>query len=365
MKLDHVKIQNYKSILDFECKLSEGVNVFVGHSDSGKSNVVRALRDFFFNATGDSAVTAKKTKCTIIVNDVIWNKGRGVNQYVLPTGTFENVGRTSPQELRTLFKIDEIYWDETHAKKLQFIQQHEPKFFLDDSFTGSLNAKILGLVSGIQRTYNGNRLVINDIKDAKSRRQTADTIKKQAEEDLTKYEHLPKIKHILDVIQKSIGNLKSLEATNERLKEIRNDIEDITSQLSVLENTTLTTIDMSSIQRLQKDALTISRLRKISKEGAQILEEIDIHRHASEIELNVDFSQLEETIKTCSSLRRSTNVLASIKSQYKIEQSDLSELEMELKEVDEELKGLVNGTDICPLTNCEFCAGCKDKICCI
>ena len=365
MKISYIKAENYKSILKFEAHLSPGVNVFVGPSDSGKSNVVRMIRDFFFNASGDGVVTAKQTRCSIAVNDCIWEKGKGLNRYVLPMGTFENVGRTSPQELRSLFKVDEIQWDDTHSKRLQFIQQHEPKFFLDESFTGSLNAKILGLVSGIQRTYNGNKLVINDIRDAKGRRDTALSIKVTAETDIVKYNGLPKQKHILDVIEKSLVALKAMEQNYNKLVTLYQETENIHGH--ILNLTQCIPEDAlaydKAIQSIYKDALATNSIRKVMSEAKDLYTEILQAEKIDDIEIDIDMlnqlrTKAAETIKIKSVLSE----VVTLKDAYKTETTSIKTLESDLETTVNELQTIVNETDTCPLINDQFCVGCKDKI---
>lgn len=363
MKLEFFKVKNYKSIVDFECRFGSGVNVFTGPSDSGKSNVIRALRDFFFNAKGDDVITAKKDKCTVVVNDCIWNKGKGVNQYVTPEGTYENVGRTSPQQLRERFKIDEIAWDENNTKKLQFIQQHDPKFFLDESYTGSLNAKILGLVSGIQRTYNGNRLVLGDIKDAKSRKESLEIACKQSEQELKKYASLPKKAKLITAIKTVMTDLEKIENKHNSISGLFISISSTKEMITELEETICPPIDTCNLADLQTLMDQINKLSKLYGEVLDLKHEIKNIGEIDGIEIDPDTTiELKEKFEKIERIKETLDTINSIKSEYQSNNAEMTDLESEKSELETDLHSAIQTMDLCPLTKNEFCDGCKDKI---
>lgn len=363
-KLNFVKIHNYKSIVDFSCYLGKGVNVFTGPSDSGKSNVIRAFRDFFFNAKGDEVVTAKKDKCSITIDDCTWNKGKGLNQYVTPEGTYENVGRTSPQQLRDHFKIDEIAWDEANSKKLQFIQQHDPKFFLDESYTGSLNAKILGLVSGIQRTYNGNRLVLNDLKDAKSRRDSLEIVCKQTEVELKKYDDLPRRKKIVDAIKKAIDKLQGIETEYDKLDTLVTTIKDSKARITTLEKGLIEPLETNDLFELKKLSTNIERLSSVFHEAKRLDGEIKAISRCTATEIETDdITKLKETHAKIRAIESIVEEASDLVADHKAFTLEVTQYEKQQSELEEELQSLVATLKICPLTNDSFCDGCKEKIC--
>ena len=60
---------------------------------------------------------------SVMINDVMWERGEGINRYRNKQGVFNNVGRNSPQEIRDDLRIDEVNWDENLTKKIQFIEK--------------------------------------------------------------------------------------------------------------------------------------------------------------------------------------------------------------------------------------------------
>src|SRR6266516_3122172 len=84
--LKHLKIENYKSLVDVELNLAK-FNVLVGPNNSGKSNLMEAVM-FFFSALGGRA----------------WDfiKGKGWRPKVL----FYGAGPDAPIDLSSLFDGD-------------------------------------------------------------------------------------------------------------------------------------------------------------------------------------------------------------------------------------------------------------------
>jgi AAA15 family ATPase/GTPase len=47
MRIKRIYIENYKSLKEVKVELNEGVNVFIGKNNTGKSNIIDALTFFF------------------------------------------------------------------------------------------------------------------------------------------------------------------------------------------------------------------------------------------------------------------------------------------------------------------------------
>ena len=193
-KLNHLKIKNYRSIRDSDLHLSEKINVFIGSTDSGKSNIVRAIRDLVFNAAGNDFITHGEKKCMMVLDGVTWEKGGGINQYRTDEGMFKNIGRKSPDEVRKQLKIDEIEWDSSASKKIQFIEQFEPKYIL--AYNDSLVARILGKISGIHRIFQGNKSLLRDKKQLTTKKKYVQEEIEKTEKELEQFEDLDKIRKV-------------------------------------------------------------------------------------------------------------------------------------------------------------------------
>jgi exonuclease SbcC len=166
-RLTRVSIRNYQSLRRAELKLCPGVNVVVGSTDSGKSSLVRALRDWAHNAEGSDFVTrgAKGPAAVgVTLEDgarVAWAKGRKTNRYAVDGERLDKVGRgrvPGPVSERTGFRPAEF--GEGVERRLQFQEQGEPAFLVGDSPSDC--ARVLAGLSGASEIGEAVRRAARD-----------------------------------------------------------------------------------------------------------------------------------------------------------------------------------------------------------
>lgn len=319
MKLKRLGIGNYRSIKKAIIKLSSGVNVFVGSSDSGKSNIIRAIRDLCFNATGTGFITSGKKTCKVFYNNVMWHRGKGVNKYQYEEGVLKNVGTKSPDEIRKSIRIDELNWDKNNSKRINFIEQHEPYFFL--SYNDSLNAKILGKVSGIERIYIGNRKIIKDRSEISSRI-------KYVEEEIKKgYKSLIRYKN-LGLFAKRIKEIKRMISLADNIQKKKEEISSIYEEYKT-EKKKLKSLQME-IKEIDFDESILDKLQKIT--------------------LNIN------------SMKTEYQELVELKKDVRFNMEELKELQMSESEFVKDFDSLLRKSDICPLTKVKYFKSCKQDI---
>lgn len=153
--IETIKIKNYRSIKDLELQLKPGINIISGNTDSGKSTLVRALRDLFYHTTGSDHVTHGEENAEVIVDlgdhTVCWTKGETVNRYELISDNimeWDGVGRSVPETVEQFLNIVPLNLKST--KMYPNVQsQVDPPFIV--SGRPSENAEVLSRVSGIDR----------------------------------------------------------------------------------------------------------------------------------------------------------------------------------------------------------------------
>ena len=126
-----VGIKNYRSISSAILELGK-ITVIVGPSDSGKSNLVRALRDCFYNVSGNSFVSHGSTYSRI-------SMAIGSRKRV----TFEKGKKGSAG---ALYSIDE-YEDVVLEGDRTFVEVEDPRNFVPNMATGK---------------YTRGKFVVND-----------------------------------------------------------------------------------------------------------------------------------------------------------------------------------------------------------
>lgn len=173
MHLRRVAIRNYRSIAKADLKLGE-ITVIIGPSDSGKSNTIRALRDWAHNTPGAHWVThgAQVGRIVVVVgtSDKValekYAKEGGAAKkarYVTVSAdsgeqySFEKIGQSVPAEVVEITKIGQFEVDDI-AIWLNFAQQAEPHFLLaSPPWTPGKVSKVIGKISGIDALLIGAR----------------------------------------------------------------------------------------------------------------------------------------------------------------------------------------------------------------
>lgn len=174
-KLELLSLRNVRSYPNQDICFSPGLNVIVGESDSGKTNIVRSLRTLVENGSLDSIRTSglSKVRAEIhlrdlhgytfsllrseAVNTVCFNGGpRDVD---LGDGSvtqaddnreWTSVGNATPDEFKNLLGLSPIDLSGVEAD-VHFSDQRDPLFVVDDP--PSKVAKIVGAVSGLDVLY--------------------------------------------------------------------------------------------------------------------------------------------------------------------------------------------------------------------
>lgn len=164
-KLSRVTMTNCMSWRSGTIELHPGLNVVVGPSDSGKTNVYRAVRAVVENCTASDLLTVGAQSGSVQVEfadalGVSINKGIGkaaCNEYTiaragLAAQTYQKVGADCPQPVADALRLGPVDLSGIEAD-LHFSAQRGPAFGVDAK-PGDL-AKMIGAVSGLDVVYRG------------------------------------------------------------------------------------------------------------------------------------------------------------------------------------------------------------------
>lgn len=172
MKFRRLAIQNYRSIRKADFNLGQ-ITVIIGPSDSGKSNVIRALRDWCYNAVGTGMITKGKSVCRVALaidetHKVVFEKSlrdtkRGRARYVMKEGetnetlSFEKIGRTVPEEIQRVTGIRLVTVDDVSIR-VNLAEQSEPWFLLSNPpWNVGRVSRVVGKISGVDALILANK----------------------------------------------------------------------------------------------------------------------------------------------------------------------------------------------------------------
>lgn len=189
--LRRLAIRGYQSIEKANLRLGE-ITIVIGPTDSGKSAVVRAIRDWAYNAPGASFTTegCKITRIAVAVGgehkivlekETVGKSKTVKTRYYLVDGQtheatqFEKVGRSAPNEVMEITGIVPLRIDDI-TLPIHFAEQGKAWFLLDpDAWNATRVSKVIGRISGVEALLFANRDLVNkrnsisrDVKEAKA-----------------------------------------------------------------------------------------------------------------------------------------------------------------------------------------------------
>ncbi|MBA4494417.1 AAA family ATPase [Paenactinomyces guangxiensis] len=268
--MNHFKkliIENFQSHQYTEIDFSQGLNVFVGASDSGKSAVLRALRWVLFNQPrGTDFIRTGANQCRVSLTfadgtEVVRVRSSSINRYLLRTTdgeekVFEGWGTGVPREITDVHGIQVVKLDQKEIY-VHFGTQLESPFLLFESDRNK--AKTIGRISGAH-------IIDNALKKTSSDRQATNTqirqLEQQAEqmkEKLKPYENLPLLEQALE----------QTEAVYIRAKEKKHRFEQLQKQLHKLQAVrTEKQICQQVVQQLENLPLAEQMMWGIEGKGA-------------------------------------------------------------------------------------------------
>lgn len=258
-------LKNFQSHKLSKLTFSEGVNVIVGATDSGKSAIIRALRYITRNKPdGTEFIREGKETCRVVLrtdeNSVTRQRSKSNNVYKLNEHTLTAFGREVPEEIQSVLNIQE----------LNFQEQMDSPFLLKDT-PGSV-ASHFNTIAHLDKID----LALSNV-NSKIRKLNTDEkyCTEQIQQKREQLEELPD----LETFEKELIELETLEKDYNKLK------------LTVQQ---LTQICVDHV-KIKWDEEKYVKIIKPEKEIDEILQSIYIklEKHEDIILLRNDIKQLE------------------------------------------------------------------------
>lgn len=147
--------------------LSEGVTVITGPSDSGKSNVVRAMRDALYGCRGTSHIRHGEKQASVVLESPTmwfgWEKGKK-RERLSAASADGDVYDFDRADIGDALHVAPVELDRGFSACLNVQSQHDAPFLLTE--TPSRVAKIVGSLSGLHVLYAAQRTAQADLQTA-------------------------------------------------------------------------------------------------------------------------------------------------------------------------------------------------------
>ncbi len=207
--------------------LSEGLNLFRGESNAGKTSIVRALKLAAYNDFDPKSVRTGETKCEVIVETdkgtVKVVRGPKVNFWeVTPLGqtplTFDKVGRNIVPEAARVMGLNIVRLGDADIP-VNIMDQLESHFMLasmgGQDATGSLRAQVIDEISGLSGIEGVIKAVSLD--NHRFGREIKETEEKmeEAQSQMHNEQELLKEKSILELVENTLAEYDEIVRLNQ------------------------------------------------------------------------------------------------------------------------------------------------------
>lgn len=202
------------------------ITVVIGPTDSGKSNLVRALATWAFNASGKGFITVGHGVCRIAVSigprDVVvfektsrgGDRGAQSRYVTIRKGSkisYEKIGLTVPVEVSDLTGLKAVEVDTDVKIKPNFSFQDDGWFLLSGDWSAQRVAKAVGSVSGVDVLILANRDLTLESSRAQGKLKGLQARLAEIEAEIGTLDYLEEDRANLDAAEEALGGAEKAE----------------------------------------------------------------------------------------------------------------------------------------------------------
>ncbi|WP_209122314.1 AAA family ATPase [Alkalihalobacillus sp. BA299] len=242
--IKEVRLENFQSHLDTSISFTNGLNVIVGQSDSGKTAILRGIRWVLFNqprGTDFMRVGGDFVRVTLTFASecsIVRERTNSKNRYIIKEPgkdelVLEGFGIHVPQEVLDAHEIYPLRIDRDMELLLNVSQQLDGPFLLEQ--TASVRAKTIGRISGAHYIDMAVRDTTKDVAKLQQQTRHVETEVEVLKEKITPYQFLDKAKEQLDVSERKFHLLKEKDAKRSRLELLKRQLQEFVKEKEKVE----------------------------------------------------------------------------------------------------------------------------------
>jgi len=247
--IKQLSIFNFQSHKDSHLEFTDGVNVIVGASDSGKSAIIRALKWLVWNRPSGEALRSSwggKTEVELFTDDAHVVRSKDKEElYVLGDQHFKAFRTDVPKEIQDALNMTEI--------NLQ--QQLDQPFLL--SLSAGQVAEHFNHIAKLDQIDRGLSNINKTIRELEADRKYKQSDIEEKEKQVLQFGHLERFEAEIEV----------LEDLENRTKQKRNAITDLTAKINSLESILIDIGNMQDTLTMEKPVLDL--LAQIDERNAK------------------------------------------------------------------------------------------------
>ena len=260
--INSILLNNFQSHKNTEIDFHPGVNVIVGHSDSGKSAILRGLYWCIFNKPGGEGFMSKwggPTGVTLHFDDGILSRERNkkFNGYILEGQEYKGMGQ----------KVPEPVADFVNMTAINFQRQLDPPFML--SWNPGERGVFLNNISNLNAIDSSLTKVKKMVAGEKSEIANCVSLIESLEKSEKEFEYLP------DLEKTFLG----LERTDKRLSSLSDSQDDLLNLIEALEETNTQIEEAGEILKAEEK---VKKLESIHKKYLELKQKSNVLRNVLE-----------------------------------------------------------------------------------
>lgn len=281
-------LENFQSHKYTVLNFTQGLNVVVGKSDSGKSSIIRAIKWVFYNEPiGDFFIRQgeNNVKVSIILNDntkVTRLRTPSKNQYIISQNNedliLEGFGTGVPKEVKTVLGVDYIKFDNNIKSKVNIGEQLEGPFILSEK--SSTRAKAIGKIVGVDIIDEALNEALRDLSRLKNNNKYYTKELEEQEKQLKNFlylnelgETIENLKHIEKLILKKQDRLSKLKILLDNYKKNKKDQTYYKNKLDDLNN--LEQLELI-ISMMESKLLTLNNYKRLEISFKKVKKDLSI-----------------------------------------------------------------------------------------
>lgn len=310
-KLVKIKLINWQKHDELELDLTPDLNIITGVTDTGKTCIFRAL-EWIYGFSNISEKDYRREGSDETSVQIFFDNGfiverirsNSLNRYIIKKEGCENqqfdaIGKDVPEEVKQILEIEEVEIDGQKIS-LNFAEQENLNFILDDSVKPSFRAKLFNKFTGHEIM---DKLFKHLNKEALS---LSKSIKANEQEIIKNKDSLIVTKKDRDKVQEILNNAKSIfneiendltyyEELNQLAKKLSTNTENEKIVKEKLDKVVI--ISKSTIEETKKVLENYNQLKKIDSLLSTVnnkLSELDNSKSKIKDCEDIDFKQLKE-----------------------------------------------------------------------
>lgn len=343
--ISQLRLKNFQAHKNTVLDFNDGINVITGQSDQGKSSIIRALYWLFFNRpSGNEFLKWGENSCSVTAktkeHTIKRTKSDKRNSYIIDGQIFNAVRTDVPTELKEIINITPTN-----------IALQDDSYFLLSLQPGEV-ARKLNQVAGIDQIDSSLQYVNRIIKQQSSEINHLEKEIDQKKEELKKLDPIENLKEIYNKYENLVSLIMNREYSLKSVKEVQSrildlektfkmekDAQTVESYLIVMNNL------LKTIERCIERSRRLIYLRRTIERTKSKVSKINHHQKDAENKL--------ATMKKLLNLEDPSKVFYQIERILTYE-NKIEELSSRIDESEQEIEGLKEELQICPLCGNTF-----------